>query len=76
MNKIYDIILTPNIVDAIRKVEEGKGVQLLDLTWQAQSIENRDTSETCLTFTSFKEGIQITFEQPEIKPALTDEEKS
>jgi hypothetical protein len=33
MNKIYDIILTPNIVDAIRKVEEGKGVQLLDLTW-------------------------------------------
>lgn len=76
MNKIYDIILTPNIVDAIRKVEEGKGVQLLDLTWQAQSIENRDASETCFTFTSFKEGTQITFEQPEIKPALTNEEKS
>jgi hypothetical protein len=33
-------------------------------------------SETCLTFTSFKEGTQITFEQPEIKPALTNEEKS
>lgn len=76
MNRIYDIILTPNIVDAIRKVEEGKGVQLLDLTWQSQSIENRDTSETCLTFTSFKEGTQITFEQPEIKPAPADEEKS
>lgn len=74
MNKIYDIILTPNIVDAIKKVGEGKGVQLIDLTWQAQSIENRDVSETCLTFTNFKEGTELTFEQPEIKPIEDKEE--
>ena len=74
MNKIYDIILTPNIVDAIKKVGDGKGVQLIDLTWQAQSIENRDVSETCLTFTNFKEGTELTFEQPEIKPIEDKEE--
>lgn len=75
MNKIYDIILTPQIVDAIRKVEEGKGVQLVDLTWQAQTVENRDASETCFTFTSFKEGTQVTFKQPEIKPEETKGEQ-
>lgn len=73
MNKIYDIILTPNIVDAIKKVEDGKGVHLLDLTWQSQSIENRDVSETCITFSAFKDGTQITFEQPEIKSAPEQE---
>lgn len=35
MNKIYDIILTPNIVNAIKKVGENKGVQLINLIWQA-----------------------------------------
>lgn len=74
MNKIYDIILTPNIVDAIKKVGDGKGVQLLDLTWQAQSLENKDVSETCFTFTTFREGNEITFEQPEIKPIEDKEE--
>lgn len=74
MSKIYDIILTPSIVDAIKKVEDGKGVQLLDLNWQAQTIENRDASETCFTFSSFKEGTQIFFEQPEIKAEKTKED--
>lgn len=68
MSKIYDIILTPNIVEAIKKVENGKGVQLMDLAWQSQVIENRDIKETCFTFSSFKEGTQIEFAQPEIKP--------
>lgn len=70
--KIYDIILTPNIVDAIKKVEDGKGVQLLDLSWQSQTVENRDVEETCFTFTAFKEGTQVTFEQPEIKKEETE----
>ena len=67
--KIYDIILTPSIVDAIRKVEPNKGVQLVDLAWQAQTVEDNNTSETCFTFSSFKKGVQVSFDQPEIEPA-------
>lgn len=64
--KKYDIILSTAIVDAIKKVEEGKGVQLIDLQWESQTIENRDYEETCLTFTTFAKGITVTFKEPEI----------
>lgn len=67
MNRVCHIILSPNIVEAIKKVKEGKGVQLVDLDWQSQSVETRDTTETCYTFTNFKQGQEVTFTQPEIK---------
>lgn len=74
--KMYDIILSPAIVKAIKDVEDGKGVQLLDLQWEAQSIENRDKDETCFTFYTFAKGNTITFEEPKIESEVKKESET
>ena len=74
--KIYDIVLSPAIVKAIKEVEDGKGVQLLDLQWEAQTIENRDKEETCFTFYSFTKGNTVIFEEPKIENEVEKEDEA
>lgn len=67
MRKIMDFILTPEMVKAIKQVEDGKGVQFLDCDWSAQEISNVDIHEVCYTYSRFKDATVISPEQFEGK---------
>lgn len=66
MQKIYNVILSPAIVKAIKDVEDGKGVQLLNMQWESQTASNKDVEETMFIFLSFSEGKTVTFPEPKI----------
>lgn len=54
MRQIYDIKLTPAMVEAIKQVQEGCGVFLYDCTWYTESVADVDKAETCFTFSDCK----------------------
>lgn len=54
MRKIFDFVLTPNMVAAIKQVQDGCGVYLRDCTWQFQSVGDIDKTETCYTISDCK----------------------
>ena len=66
MQKIYDVILSPAIVKAIKDIKDGKGVQMLNMQWESQTVSNKDAEETMFTFLSFSEGKTVTFPEPKI----------
>jgi hypothetical protein len=54
MRKIFDFVLTPDMVAAIKQVQDGCGVYLRDCTWQFQSVGDIDKTETCYTISDCK----------------------
>lgn len=54
MRKIFDFVLTPDMVAAIKQVQDGCGVYLRDCTWQFQSVGDLDKTETCYTISDCK----------------------
>ena len=54
MRKIFDFVLTPDMVAAIKQVQDGCGVYLRDCTWQFQSVGDIDKTETCYTISDYK----------------------
>lgn len=76
MQKIYDVILSPAIVKAIKDVEDGKGVQMLNMQWESQTVSNKDAEETMFTFLSFADGKTVTFPEPKIADAPAENTNS
>lgn len=66
MNIRFDAILMPEVVKAIKSIEDGKGVKLENTTWEIQTIKNRDIENNCFIITSFEKGSTITVKNPEI----------
>lgn len=54
MRKIFDFVLTPDMVAAIKQVQDGCGIYLRDCTWQFQSVGDIDKTETCYTISDCK----------------------
>lgn len=54
MRKIFDFVLTPDMVAAIKQVQDGCGVYLRDCTWQFQSVGDLDKTEACYTISDCK----------------------
>lgn len=73
MRQIYDIKLTPEMVNAIKQVQEGYGVFLYDCTWYAESVSDVDKAETCFTFSDFKNA-QLLKKNEEVNSEVNNEE--
>lgn len=73
MRQIYDIKLTPEMVNAIKQVQEGYGVFLYDCTWYAESVSDVDKAETCFTFSDFKNA-QLLKKTEEVNNEVNNEE--
>ncbi len=54
MRKIFDFVLTPDMVAAIKQGQDGCGVYLRDCTWQFQSVGDIDKTEACYTISDCK----------------------
>ena len=67
MRQIMDFILTPEMVEAIKKVEDGMGAQFVDCDWSVQEIGNAEFHEKCYTFTRFKDAVMIPPEKMEVR---------
>lgn len=73
MRNIVDFILTPEMVNAIKQVEDGMGAQFLDCEWNVQEIGNADFHEKCYTFSKFKDAVMVPPEKLEIRKPENEE---
>lgn len=72
MRKILDITLTPDIVAALKQVQDGCGVYLRDCTWQFQSVGDVDKTEICYTISDCKSA-QLVKMREDVQPEQTNE---
>lgn len=72
MRKIFDFVLTPDMVAAIKQVQDGCGVYLRDCTWQFQSVGDIDKTETCYTISDCKSA-QLVKMREDVQTEQTNE---
>lgn len=72
MRQIFDFVLTPDMVAAIKQVQDGCGVYLRDCTWQFQSVGDLDKTEACYTISDCKSAQLVKMREDAQPPENTE----